>query len=252
MIGVVANTALSMFTTSGSTISTNLRDQVLKALRYGSCTAPTRWFFNGFYVPYSGSEVPVNSRPGPSITSFGNSYHWAFWQSPTESIADWGYPGASGYMSSGDSFRFTQLTLTAGSTAYAIAPVNVTVPYGSDFYIRHSVKVITSGASNYHSDSASDYAAAQAIATGQCNAITGMKYRLTNSSTNYDATSFSWGTGSAEYQATAIGDTGSLSQYSPSSVMLANGNTIYATQTPSGSHTLGNRVIFTFNVLGTY
>jgi len=239
---IFLSTALSLFTGGGSSITSALRSEVQKALRYGTVTSPNYWHFNGEYYPYGGSTQYLNNQWGPAVFSRMTYSGTAIFGSTIESI------GSHVMMSSSDYFKFTSISIgyRSGSTftEYAQKYVDLTLGSGDDFYIAHGI----TAAQGSSSDSASDEAVAGALATGSCLPISQMKYtRSDTGSTLHTATDFGWGSYSEEFQ--AVGETPFLSSGSPNSMVMTNQyNSVYATRTLSGSHTLGNRVNFKFDV----
>lgn len=242
MKAIFLSTALSLFTGGGSSITSALRSEVQKALRYGSVTSPNYWNFNGEFTPYGQSVQYLNNQQGPAIFGKYTSGGTAIFSSNIEDI------DSHVMMSSGDYFKFTSISIghRSGNTfvEYAQKYVDLTLGYGDSFYITHAIST-TQGNST---DDASDQAVAEALTTGFCLPITQMKYtRSDTGNTLHTATNFDWGSYYTEFQ--AVGESSYLSSGSPNSIVMTNQyNAVYATRTLSGSHTLGNRVNFKFDV----
>ena len=248
MNGIFLNTAISLFTQSGGSVTSNLSGEVRKALRYGTCTVPTHWTFDGIYYPYSGTAINCTYAAGQTtavnIVTKSNYSNATYYQSGLDEIQNYVYPGGGGGFSSNDSFTVTKMELYSGSTLYSSKDVYRVLDHGDEFYIYHRL-LFTQGNST---DSASDNAVAEALTVGTCLPITGVKFtRSDTGSTTYATTDFAWGTYYEEYQATAMSDF--MSSGSPTHIIMINQyNQSYATRSLNGTHTLGNRVKFKFDV----
>lgn len=244
---ILLNTLVSLFTVAGTTTSF-LSSQVKAALKNGSCAGATHWTFDGTYTPYSGTPVQLTAAAYGTnsvfISSYSNSGNGAFFMSSNHPIQNFVNVGGGGAFGQNDTFTITKMELWSNNNLVSSRDINQLLGYGDEFYIYHRLLVGQGNSTDYRSDNA----VAEALAVGTCLPITGIQYtRSDTGSTTYAATNFAWGSYYEEYQATALSDF--MSSGSPTHIIMVNQyNQPYATRSLSGTHTLGNRVKFKFDI----
>lgn len=246
MRNIILQTALSLYSQAGSSISLAGKTAALEALKSGVITKPDGFNFDAVQIVYNGYDRYLYGYTGPTIQLIqGAGSIGAVFNSATKNPAQLIYPYTMGYY---DQLQITKIHLRAGGTVYATADVtDVTLNSTELCFFTHTVWCdLYDVAGNYIYNAA--YAIADAYRTGSCDKITGLQYKTsTGGSTLYTADNFGWNYG--EYVAHA--DTAPIANGHPIHIRLVNSSgSIYATTTPYTSQTpaAGNSYDFQFTI----
>ena len=225
MRNIIIQTALSLYSNGGSSVTAALREAALAALKNGTITKPDSWQFDAEHFVYNTqSTTYLNSYSGPSIQFTQGQAAGAIYKSQSTTPAQLVYPYTWGYY---DQLKITKIHLIAGGTAYATADVtDVTFDEDDDLSFTHTIWIQPYALNSAGWSGA--FAIAAALRTGTCDKIVNLRYTTTTGgSTFYYADNFSW----SGYVAHA--DTVSIASGNPNLMELINASgTPYASIVP--------------------